>query len=134
MQKFLLEFIFNETKENKIIYVNAYNQCFELVKEASDKSSKCKNLSDFLPSENVYGKYNINKNDVYRRIAFLSHIGDIKIPKIRSNPVNVYLSYKEGCKIDKRVKNFDIDKSWMFNINGNQRRDLPISIKERFID
>ena len=64
-------------------------------------------------SENVFGKYNINKSDVSRRIAFLSYIGDIKIPKIRSNPVNVYLSYKEGCKIDKRVKNFDIKNQYL---------------------
>ena len=40
-----------------IIYVNAYNQCFKLVKEASDLIStnkkKYKNFKDFLPSGNV---------------------------------------------------------------------------------
>lgn len=141
MQQFLASFFFTENIKDdfKVANIWAYKQSFDLVKEASDSiyddnNKLIEKYKDFLPTDNVFGKYNINKTDIDRQAGYLSFIGEKKLSKVRSRPFNIYPKLHNKCKIDNKTKNFEINKSWLFNIDGSIRGDLPIGLNERKIE
>ena len=86
-------------------YIWAYTKCFNLVKNAQDKK---KINMDFLPTDNVFGKYNIHKSNIDSSIKYLDSIGDIKNSKIRLRPYKITPTLAKKCIIDEKVKKFNI--------------------------
>jgi len=139
MQQFLVNyFLLADTKSLKNINMWCYRKSFDMVKKASDailsSSNNIEKFKNFLPTSDVMGKYNISKSDVNRQTGYLAHIGEIKMIRTRARPFNIYPKLENKCKIDNKIKYFELEKSWIFSIDGSKRGDMPIGINERTIN
>ena len=130
MNYFLLNYTLSEKKE-KDKYIWGYNECYNLIKNASENinssiKEKSHTAKKILPSIDTYGNSNISKLDVITEKGILFKLDEIKRSNFR--PINIYPSLKEKCIIPDKVKFFNIQKSWIYEIDGSERKFTTPSI------
>lgn len=135
MSQFLIKYILYDLPKNKKSkYIWGYQQCYNLFKKVAEKYTEKKDhvnpiVKHILPTYEVYGSSNINRSNIVLEHKILEKIGERTLSKFPERPIQENPTLKDKCVIRPVVKKFQIDKSWLFEIDGS-KRDLPLE----FID
>lgn len=122
MAQFLTDYFLETDDIMKKNYMWGYVECFNLVKNASEKKSKnpkSTEYDNYLPTIDTYGKHNIEKAHITSRDKLLFNIDEIS--RKTDRPVNIYPKLEEKCAVHPKVKFFKLNKSWIYNIDGSER-------------
>ncbi len=112
MNYFLLNYILSKDKRDKFLW--GYNECYNLIKKQSNFEG-----NKLFPNIDIYGDSNISKVDIVNERKILCELGENK--RENNRPPNIYPKLEENCIIPNKVKYFDIQKSWIYDIDGLEK-------------
>lgn len=116
MNQFLAMFFMYKLDENdKKLCLWGYKKLEMLISNSNTKDSP-----EVFPSISVYGNNNISQTYTISRDNELIALGEEKKPETPVKPINIYPKEENNCEIPEKINNFEIGKSWVFNVDGTK--------------